>query len=548
VAFVIGAIFGLVVLGWYLLPAGSTGVSLQQLAPARQEFFIRIVAERYSRDGDPAKVRQALEGWGGEVVACEMADQTDDPAETNRLRAIAEVITSQSCAGVSATAQADVEAGADWLPVLALFIAEIVLLWGIVATYRRRQALTAAGLMDGHDVSTPEVRPVIGGKDLVTAGASQLPSGHALADSRALVAPARLSWLARRRQRMVATARRFREAWDIFAQNRIAVIGCILLVVFAMLPVLHARLRATVWNSGEYDPIFGFEQDSMPNPAPPSWIPVDWLEPDDVHRFDLNRPSFEHLLGTDTLGRDVLSVLMASTTTTFIVGLTAAVTTAVIGIAIGALSAYYRGLVDGFFSHVSDAFLLLPPPIFMIAAGVFLQTQRTTILEMVYQGLTGNGVSDAAKHFLQPFEFGLIFGIIAGAGGAAIVLRSHALKVMNMSFIEASRVSGASGRHIILRHLVPQMLPLAAIYMMVIVTGAVVADGFLAFFGLNPNPLNWGTMIYNAFTYFILNFVTPWSALMAPAVTISLFTASFYMVSRGLHQVIEPRLREDYAG
>jgi peptide/nickel transport system permease protein len=145
---------------------------------------------------------------------------------------------------------------------------------------------------------------------------------------------------------------------------------------------------------------------------------------------------------------------------------------------------------------------------------------------------------------LQPVEFGLIYGVIAGAGGATIVLRSHGLKVIAMSFIEAAHTAGASASHIIFRHLIPHMLPLAGVYMLVVVTGAVVADAFLSFFGINPNPLNWGTMIYEARQYQVVNVEIPWYAMMAPALAISLFAAAFFMISRGIHEVIEPRLRE----
>jgi hypothetical protein len=80
--------------------------------------------------------------------------------------------------------------------------------------------------------------------------------------------------------------------------------------------------------------------------------------------------------------------------------------------------------------------------------------------------------------------------------------------------------------------------------MLVVVTGAIVADAFLSFFGINPNPLNWGTMIYEARQYLVVNAEIPWHAMMAPAVAISLFAAAFFMISRGIHEVIEPRLRE----
>ena len=351
----------------------------------------------------------------------------------------------------------------------------------------------------------------------------------------------------RMRQHISFRLRRFKDAWAVFAKSRISLIGIMILLLFATFPFIHAVLRATIWQEKMYDPIFGFDQNSMPHPAPPSWIPPDWLADDNPHRFDKNRPSGDHLLGTDTLGRDVLSALMASTMPTIVVGITAALVTAVIGLSIAAFSAYHRGWVDGILSHISDAFMMVPAPIFLIAIGIFLQTQHTTFTQIIYLSLTGNElVNDNLELFLQPFEFGLIYGIIAGLGGAAIVLRSHGLKVMNLSFVEASRVAGAQSSHIISRHLIPHMLPLATIYTLIIVTGAVVANGFLSFFGLNPNPLNWGTMIYNAFTYSTLNFIIPWTALLAPAVAISLFAAAFYMVSHGLNQVVDPHLRTDF--
>lgn len=341
-----------------------------------------------------------------------------------------------------------------------------------------------------------------------------------------------------------ASLRRLRAGWQIFVQNRIAVAGLLLLILFGLFPLFYLGLRATVWElAAVYDPIYGFDMQIAPHPAPPSWIPADWLAPDNVHRFDQNRPSWAHPLGTDTLGRDILSNLLASTVTSFIVGVTAALVTAMIGVTFAALSAYYRGLVDGFLTHISDAFLLLPPPIFMLAVGVFLQSERTVFTEIVYRSITGDGLSDNAKLLLEPLEFGILYGIIAGAGGAAIVLRSHGLKVRAMSFVEASIVSGAGARHIIRRHLIPHMVPLAGVYMLVAVTGAVVSYSFLAFFGLNPNPLNWGTMIYNAFAYSGINGSDPWFTLTPPALAISTFAGSFYMISRGIHQVVEPRLR-----
>ncbi|MEW5989594.1 MAG: hypothetical protein AB1791_23445, partial [Chloroflexota bacterium] len=173
----------------------------------------------------------------------------------------------------------------------------------------------------------------------------------------------------RRGRTLTITWRRWREGWRVFAGNRLALLGFWLIAWFAFLSAVYPLLRATVWAYDIYDPITGYDRDIFQHPSPPSWLRPEQLAADDPHRYDLNRPSYDHLLGTDTLGRDVLSVLLASTGPSFIVGLSAALTTAGVGLAIATVSAYYRGPADGLLTHLSNAFLLLPPPILMIAIG-----------------------------------------------------------------------------------------------------------------------------------------------------------------------------------
>src|SRR3970040_861441 len=120
-------------------------------------------------------------------------------------------------------------------------------------------------------------------------------------------------------------------------------------------------------------------------------------------------PSARHLLGTDVMSRDVLSMLLAATTHTFVVAITAAVTTAIFGTTVGAVSAYHGG--------VADALRLLPAPIFMVIVGRW------------------------SPH-IGPVTFGAIYGLLQGLGGAAVVLRSQALKVMAKPFIAAARGGG----------------------------------------------------------------------------------------------------------
>ncbi|MFQ5594838.1 MAG: ABC transporter permease [Anaerolineae bacterium] len=293
------------------------------------------------------------------------------------------------------------------------------------------------------------------------------------------------------------TLRRVGGAWEVFARNRLALLGLALIGIFALMAISHPILIRTVWPSGVYDPVTGFDFKTM-HPAP---------------------PSSRHLLGTDGLGRDVLSRLLAATTPTFVLGLTAALITAIVGAAMGAISAYFGGMVDAVLTHISDAFLLLPAPIFMVIVGV-------------------------AFNEFGPVKLGAIYGLIAGLGGTAVVLRSYALTVMAKPYIEAARIAGGGSAHTILRHLLPPMIPLTSMMMLLSVTGAVVADAFVSFFGLTRLYLNWGTIIYTSQAYMgTLGGGIEWHVLLPPSIALSLFSAAFYLIARGLHEVADPRLR-----
>jgi peptide/nickel transport system permease protein len=304
--------------------------------------------------------------------------------------------------------------------------------------------------------------------------------------------------LARFRIRATLTAARLKNMWLIYRQSPLAIIGLILIGLFGVLAVLHPILMATVWPSGIYDPQVGFDGTVM--------------HPDGL--------SSAHLLGTDALGRDVLSQLLAATTPTFVLGITAALATAVSGTLVGALAGYYRGRVDTVLSRVSDTFLLLPAPILMVIVGTRFRD-------------------------LGPLQLGLIYGLFAGIGNTAIVMRSLAMKLRVLPFIEVSKISGGGSFYILLRHIIPHLLPMAALQTMVAVTGAVVADGFISFFGFTRGISNWGTMIYNALIYGqSLGIIEPlWNALLPPSMALSLFGLAFYLTSRGMHRVADPRLR-----
>ena len=301
---------------------------------------------------------------------------------------------------------------------------------------------------------------------------------------------ARLSW------------RRFKDDWRVFAGSRLGVLGVVIIVLFGLLAVAHPILMKTVWPRGVYDPVTGFDMQVFPHPS---------------------MPGTGHILGTDVLGRDVLSMLLAATTPTFLIGLTAAVTTAVIGTLLSATAAYFRGAVDATITNVSDVFLLFPAPVIMVIIG-------------------------ARFRDLGPVHLGLIYGFVTGTGATTIVMRTRALQVVSKPFMEAARVAGGGAFHIITKHLMPAILPLAALQMMIAAAGAVVADGFISFFGLTRTSSNWGTIIYDAFVYANVSGAPTgmWHMLLPAAICFSLFALGFYLVSRGLHRVAAPTIREQW--
>ena len=307
--------------------------------------------------------------------------------------------------------------------------------------------------------------------------------------------------LAHARIRLVLTYGRLKGAWLEYRKSSMGLIGLGLIIVFAIMAVIHPILIDNVWPSGIYDPQVGFDPNYFhPSPPPP--------------------PSSDHLLGTDALGRDVLSRLLAATTPTFGLGLAAALAASVIGTIVGADAGYYRGSVDSVLSRFSDVALLLPAPILMVIVGTRYRD-------------------------ISPVALGLIYGFLAGLGGTAIMLRSQSLKLRESSFVEASRSSGGGSTHILTRHVIPHLMPLAAISALVVVTGAVVADGFISFFGFTRSIHNWGTMIYETFTYDqALSVPEPsWHALIPPALALSLFALAFYLASRGMERIADPRSR-----
>jgi peptide/nickel transport system permease protein len=229
-------------------------------------------------------------------------------------------------------------------------------------------------------------------------------------------------------------------------------------------------------------------------------------------------PSSTHLLGTDPLGRDVLSQLMWSTRSEFILGMVAALVTVIIATSIGAVSAFYGGAIDTFFMRLADIVIMMP----------FI-----TILIVM-----------SALFELTHLHLAIVIGLLGGLGGTTIIIKSQALTVKVRTYIEAAKVAGGSNWHIILRHIIPNLLPLAFLYMMFAVNGAIYSEAVLSFFGLLNIRMSWGLMIYTAsYSGYLLDF-SKWWLIFPASISISLLCAAFYLVGRAMDEIVNPRLRK----
>ena len=289
-----------------------------------------------------------------------------------------------------------------------------------------------------------------------------------------------------------------RANWALFTENPVGLVGLGVIVFFGLLAAAHPILMATVWSKNVYDPVTGIDLEAGFHPA---------------------APSARHLLGTDPLGRDVLSQLMYSTRFEFALGILSAVITVLIATTIGSIAAYYGGWLDAVLMRFADLVIMVPIlPILIVISAIVAN------FGMV--------------------ELALALGILAGFGGTTIVIKSQALAVKVKPFVEAARVAGGSDRHIIMRHMVPNLMPISLLYMMFVVTNAIFIEAVLSFFGLTEIEMSWGLMINTTSVLgYLLRFDT-WYLLFPASIAITMLCSAFYLVGRALDEVVNPRLRQ----
>lgn len=247
-------------------------------------------------------------------------------------------------------------------------------------------------------------------------------------------------------------------------------------------------------------------------------ISAPWLAPYDPFDVDtgnrLKPPSSEHLLGTDDMGRDILSRILYGSRISIMVGVVVLTISLSMGVPLGAVSGYFGGKIDSALMRITDIFLGLP----------------SLVLALSIAAALGRGIMNT-----------MIAISITWWPWYARLVRGQTLSIREMGYIEAARAAGGSSFRIILTHVLPNCISPIVVAASMDMGYTILTAAGLGFIGLGAQPPSpeWGLMISIGRTY-MMNY--PWVATF-PGLAILITVLGFNLVGDGLRDLLSPRLR-----
>jgi ABC-type dipeptide/oligopeptide/nickel transport system permease subunit len=284
-------------------------------------------------------------------------------------------------------------------------------------------------------------------------------------------------------------------------RDRAAMVALVVVVLIVMLAIFAPLVS---WLTGH-----------PPNTQYPNGLSADGLpEP----------PSSQYLLGTDSLGRDLLVRIAYGARVSLIVGVVATMLTVTIGAIVGLLAGYFGGLVDTILSRLLDVMLAIP---FLLFA-----------------------ISLASVVSITPLHFGpialhqgiaiviIVIGIFQWSTVARIV-RGQVLAIREKEYIEAARSLGASAWRILLVDVVPNVIPTIIVYASLLIPLSIVAEATLSFLGVGipPPTADWGSMIADSQQYY----QEAWWYVLFPSLALLITTIGFNVLGDGIRDAFDPR-------
>jgi peptide/nickel transport system permease protein len=231
------------------------------------------------------------------------------------------------------------------------------------------------------------------------------------------------------------------------------------------------------------------------------------------------KPSAEHLLGTNDIGQDLLSEMIYGTRVSLTIGIVAALVAMVIGTTVGLLAGYFPRRLGSVLMRIVDIILTLPfLPLLILLAAYLGRSLFNTVI---------------------------VIGVLIWAGTARVI-RSQVITISQQDYVLAAHAAGASDLYIIINHILPQTLLLAIGEFVQATSGAILLEAALSFLGLgDPIQKSWGTVLFWAQARGV--FMTPaWKWwVLPPGLLISIAALGFALLGLALEQIINPRLNQN---
>lgn len=226
-------------------------------------------------------------------------------------------------------------------------------------------------------------------------------------------------------------------------------------------------------------------------------------------------PSSEHILGTDELGRDVLSRIIYGARISLVIGLVPTSISMIIGTVLGMIAGFFGKKVDFIIMRLADIMLAFPS---LLLAMVVMYTLGASLINIF-----------------------IALSVVSWAGTARVV-RSQTLSLKEKEFVEAAESIGVKKSVIMFRHILPNCLPSLIVLFTMNIPGSILSESSLSFLGIGAQPplTSWGLMVVNGKQWL---FSEPWIAI-APGVAILMIVLAFNFLGDGLRDAIDPYMRE----
>lgn len=315
----------------------------------------------------------------------------------------------------------------------------------------------------------------------------------------------------------------WKDAWKRLKKNRVAFISGIVVVMIFLTCLLGPIL--------------------LPGPPPEGADATGWHLPD-PNKINLDNrsasPDGAHLLGTDHLGRDLLSRLLDGGQISLLVALITTAVSSSIGVLFGGIAGYVGGRIDSLMMRSVDVLYALPFLVLVILFSLWVNTYTDTLTTWLA------GVLNAERQSVYRFTSLVPLFIAIGAIGwlnMARIVHAQVQGLRKQEFVEAARSLGLSNARILLRHILPNTLGPVIVYTTLTVPGIMLFEAILSFLGLGVQPPNssWGILIKEGADRMEVN--AP--LLIYPSIIFSLTLLCLNFLGDGLRDALDPKSAKD---